>query len=91
MLREQDVKKLKKWLTGMLQHEAITIEFKKRDGTIRTMKCTLCADLVPPELQASLAKVEYDNPSGTQIVFDLEKLEFRSFQWTSIQAVRFSL
>lgn len=61
-----------------------TIVFKKVDGTLRTMKCTLNEALLPKrEITESDRKVN----DGVQTVFDLELNQWRSFKWDNFVSV----
>ena len=43
----KDGKHGRKWLLGLLETEVVEIEFTKKDGTDRVMKCTLHEDYLP--------------------------------------------
>lgn len=75
----------------MLRNEAnqgLRITFTKKDGSDRTMRCTLVGTFIP----------EDKHPKGTGRlvtedtcrVFDLDKQEWRSFRWDSVKRVEFS-
>lgn len=55
------------------------VVFKKADGTIREMECTL-ADYLLPETKGTGRKPSKD----VLVVFDLEKEEWRSFRTDSV-------
>lgn len=71
-----------------LKAGVVTVRFKKKDGTVRDMKCTLKEDLV----------VNYDKKSEKKkavnedvcSVFDLDKSEWRSFRYDSVISMRFN-
>lgn len=71
-----------------LKAGVVTVKFKKKDGTVRDMKCTLKEDLV----------VSYDKKSEKKktisedvcSVFDLDKNEWRSFRYDSVISMRFN-
>ena len=82
-------KKEKDWLKKLLQDEIVTISFTKKDGTKRDMKCTLSESKIPSEFApkgSEKAKSDEVLP-----VFDVEKQEWRSFRWDSINKIQFSL
>ena len=68
----------------LLENECV-IEFKKKDGTVRTMRCTLKPDMV----------VSYEKKSdkirsvSEEVcpVFDLEKNEWRSFRYDTVTSL----
>jgi len=73
-----DITEIKTAVTAALLTGPTTIVFKKVDGTVRTMKCTLNEALLPRrEITESARKVN----EGIQTVFDLELNQWRSFKW----------
>lgn len=58
------------------------VQFIKKDGSERLMRCTLNLDKVPKDMHPK-NKVEYDN-SVTKRVFDLDKQAWRSFRYDSV-------
>lgn len=76
----------REWLTELLQERPVEIVFTKKDGTERTMKCTLMEKYLPETASS-------DRPKNTEAlaVYDLEKEGWRSFRWDSIKQVNFSL
>lgn len=86
-LSEKDLKIFKKWLTGHLKYGPTTVTFTKKDGTERTMNCTLKEDLLPKSIAESKTKKSNESIA----VFDLEKNEWRAFRWDSIKTVSFTL
>jgi hypothetical protein len=68
-------------LIEQLKEGIVTIKFVKRDGSVRTMKATLCDDLIGISTY-SINK----GPSELQTVWDVEKQEWRSFRWNSLVA-----
>lgn len=79
-------------LKESLQSNEVGVTFTKRDGTERTMRCTLSTTRIPGE---QLPKGEGDSSSTKTFskealaVFDLEKQAWRSFRYDSIKAVKF--
>jgi hypothetical protein len=62
----------KKEIIEELKKNIITVVFYKKDGTKRTMKCTL---------KNKDIKIENDE---VQRVFDIKKNDWRSFRWNSV-------
>lgn len=61
----------------------VGIEFKKADGTIREMTCTLNPELIEEEIgpqEPSDKPARKENPE-VQRVFDWDKKAWRSFRW----------
>ena len=61
-----------------------TIVFKKVDGTVRTMKCTLNEALLPVR---QTKESERKTNDSIQTVFDLELNQWRSFKWDNFVSV----
>jgi len=71
-------------LRNMLKAQVLSVTFLKRDGTERTMRCTLKEDLLPKQEDLENA-VQKKKPSEESIaVWDLEKEAWRSFRFDSI-------
>lgn len=77
-----DVEKQKDTLNTKLHEGVVKVLFLKKDGTERTMNCTLNENLIPSE----------KNPKGTGkkqnenvvAVFDTDKNDWRSFRYDSV-------
>ena len=86
----KDGKNGRKWLLGLLETEIVEIEFTKKDGTDRVMKCTLQEDYLP-EVDGVIVFEKDRWKKDSLAVFDIEKEGWRSFRWDSVKAVRFTL
>lgn len=74
------------WLGGLLRSDVVDIVFEKKDGTERTMKCTLKEDtVVPYEAKTERKKVGSEENLA---VWDVEKGAWRSFRLDSIKEIR---
>ena len=82
----EDARMGREWLIGLLEERPIEIVFTKKDGTERTMKCTLMEKFLPETVGS-------DRPRNDDAlaVYDLEKEGWRSFRWDSIKQVNFNL
>lgn len=82
---EQEQEAFRSWLQGILINGVADVEFTKKDGTVRKMQCTLKQDLVAVYEK----KTDKIKPSNNEVcaVFDLEKQEWRSFRYDSINKV----
>jgi len=82
----------KQWVKKHLPDSELHIEFTKKDGTVRKMRCTLDEQYVPKatkEEPLSQKKVRAVNEE-VQVVWDLDKEAWRSFRWDSVvDAFRF--
>jgi hypothetical protein len=77
------------WLKTLLSEQNVTIEFLKKDGSLRKMLCTLAESKIPSEkMPKGSGKTQN---SETLAVFDVENDGWRSFRWDSIQKIDFSL
>ena len=82
----EDARIGREWLISLLEQSPVEVVFTKKDGTERTMKCTLMEKFLPET-------VDPDRPRNdeTLAVYDLEKEGWRSFRWDSVKQVNFSL
>jgi hypothetical protein len=89
MASEIDTKEGREWLRGVLRMHETTVVFTKKDGTERTMVCTLAEDQIPSEKAPKGAgKAKSDEAIA---VFDIESQDWRSFRWDSVKKVEFTL
>jgi len=79
----------REWLQGVLKEHTVDLTFRKKDDTIREMKCTLIESMLPV-IEKKTDKVRKVN-NDVLSVFDLEKNEWRSFRYDSIEEITFSL
>ena len=92
---------IRDWVRSLLQKSSITVTFVKADGTVREMLCTLDSSRIPamPDvtiLSNSTANVDglveskkpRKQPDPHSIrVYDLEKVEWRSFRFDRLQKI----
>ena len=67
--------------------QGIRIVFTKKDGTERTMLCTLSETKIPQDKQPKTQTTSSQTAGSALRVFDLEKSEWRSFRWDSVTSV----
>jgi len=79
----------REWLVGVLKTNTVGLTFKKKDDTIREMKCTLIESMLPV-IEKKTDRVRKESKDALS-VFDLEKNEWRSFRYDSIEVVSFNL
>lgn len=84
-----DIPEFRSWLSGVLHQVPVTVTFLKKDGSERTMLCTLQEDkVVYGEKKTDRTKtVNHD----TLPVFDMNKNEWRSFRLDHVTRVEFEL
>lgn len=90
---EEDYKVFKSWIRGVLSERIVTIVFTKKDGTERTMNCTLSPEFLPKVETVNENKdTKPRKASDTSLaVFDVNINEWRSFTYNSIKQVTFTL
>jgi hypothetical protein len=80
------------WLTDMLKTNVITLNFTKKDGTERVMRCTLQPDLLPKVEHKTELKESKPVTQETAIpVYDLDNNGWRSFTLNTVKRVGFEL
>jgi hypothetical protein len=77
------------WLKQTLVAERMNITFKKADGSIRHMHCTLHADLLP-EATAETTSNRKEN-IDTLSVWDIDKQAWRSFKLENVTDFSYNL
>ena len=85
----KDQKKFREWISGVLKNETAILTFKKKDGTMRVMKASL-RESDMPTFEKKTDRTRKENTEVLSVV-DLEKKEWRSFRYDSIQKVEFSI
>jgi hypothetical protein len=91
-LNETELKLFKKWLSGVLRTNEVTVTFTKKDGTERVMKCTTNPTYVmfkDPTILES--KKERKVNEDVMPVYDIEQGHWKSFRWDSIKQVQITL
>jgi hypothetical protein len=79
----------RQWLRGMLYGGEMTVVFTKKDGTERSMLCTLEESQIPiDKLPKNTGKPKSDDAMA---VFDIEKQEWRSFRFDSVKEIRLTI
>lgn len=81
LITKEDLKKI-------LHEHSMVVVFTKKDGTERTMHCTLQADLLPvvDKIEGDeIKKIRKESEESVR-VWDLEKKEWRSFRIDSIKS-----
>lgn len=93
---EKEFETFKDWTYGLLRDTStkdLRIVFTKKDGTERTMRCTLVESQIPADKLPKTNNEEADSQTARSAVrvFDLDKAEWRSFRWDSVIKVEFDL
>jgi hypothetical protein len=69
-----------------LHRGVCSVVFEKKDGTIRTMNCTLHPDRLPERQQLNEVGSYSSTPSNQVRVYDTDLNEWRSFISDSVQS-----
>lgn len=85
----EERKNFKEWLQGVMRTEIVNLTFRKTDGTLRNMKCTLLPKFLPEATASDKPKRKVSE--DTLAVFDLEKNEWRSFRYDSVTEIKFTM
>ena len=67
-----------------LKANVARVKFKKVNGTIRDMLCTLREDLLPPVVEPTTTKRQHDANDEVVAVYDLDAAGWRSFRIDSV-------
>jgi hypothetical protein len=79
----------RQWMRDMLKLGEMTVVFTKKDGTDRSMLCTLVESQIPVEkAPKNTGKAKSDDAMA---VFDIEKQEWRSFRFDSVKEIRLTI
>lgn len=87
--RPEEQELYREWLQGVLKMHTVDLTFRKKDDTIRKMKCTLIESMLPV-IEKKTDRVRKENNDVISI-FDLEKNEWRSCRYDSIESITFDL
>lgn len=82
-----DINEFRNWLQVMLKENIVTVVFTKKDGTERTMKCTLRPDLLP-ETQINEDRATRKENMNVLSVYDLENEGWRSFLVENVMDIK---
>ncbi len=91
--KEVFIETLKDSLKEKLQHGIGSVEFKKSDGSIRTLLCTLVPDLLPlvveeyDEFGNTIRKATKKENPEVLAVWDLDNEDWRSFRYDSVISI----
>jgi hypothetical protein len=86
---EEERAQFRSWIKNALEDTIVTVVFEKKDGTLRTMNCTLMEGAAIPHVKTT---DRVKTPSNdTCSVWDVEKNEWRSFRYDAINEINFTL
>ena len=75
----------RQWLRDMLKGTEVAVTFTKKDGTERSMLCTLQESSIPTEkAPKNTGKAQSEDAIA---VFDVDKQDWRSFRFDSVKKI----
>ena len=77
------------WLYGVMRMHEVEIDFVKKSGEMRNLKCTLDESKMLFDLPKS-DKVKAKSKESLS-VYDLEKNEWRAFRYDSVTCIKFNI
>lgn len=92
---EEQIKKelnhpnFKTWFAGLLKETEVHLKFVKANGEVREMRCSLHEDRIPEDKKPKDSGRKH--PEDSIAVFDLDKQDWRSFRYDSIQEFTWDL
>jgi hypothetical protein len=79
------------YLIEQLHSKVLEVDFVKRDGTRRTMRCTLRTDMLPQQEKPviDLTKSNRETKENLDVIaaYDVEAKGWRSFRLDSVESV----
>ena len=79
------------WAISMLKMGPATVVFTKKDGTERTMQCTLEPDALPKVVVTEDKKADRKKSDTSIAVYDIEAKGWRSFTVRSVKQFKFEI
>jgi WYL_2, Sm-like SH3 beta-barrel fold len=81
----------REWVKSCLKSDVCLVEFTKKDGTKRSMRCTLKPDLLPQVELTEDKKERTITATDNVPVFDTEANGWRSFNIRSVDTFTFGV
>ena len=86
-LEDLDIQDREREITHLLYKHDCEVVFVKKDGTVRTMPCTLREEAMPQREATTLHETKLYKPE-TITVWCLDKSEWRAFKTANVKEVR---
>ncbi len=95
---ENGMDEFKRWLDVELHRQIVTVVFTKKDGTERTMRCTLNGIAIPapavPDVPADVTVLKEAKPGrkpnpDVRTCYDVDGAAWKSFRWDSVKSVTY--
>jgi hypothetical protein len=93
---ENGMAEFQRWLEVELHRQIVTVVFTKKDGTERTMRCTLNSNGMPAaEAEKSLqpiteSKTPRKHNPDVRTCYDVDGSAWKSFRWDSVKSVTYN-
>ena len=87
---EKEREIMRDWVRGLLLEREVTVDFEKATGELRSMKCTLRADLGAKYNMTESSNPKKPNPDVC-VVWDTGQQAWRSFRWDRVKRIQFDL
>lgn len=85
-----DTEKGREFINKCLHEGICTVEFTKKNGDKRVLKCTLRMDTIPEEFVPTGESTRAKN-NDARTVFDVENNQWRSFRWDAVESFTFDI
>ena len=86
-LEDLDIQDRGREITHLLYEHDCEVTFTKKDGTVRTMPCTLRKEAMPQREATTLHETKLYKPE-TITVWCLDKSEWRAFKTANVREIR---
>lgn len=86
---DEERTKFRDWLKGMLRVGPMRVTFKKKDGSLREMNCTLEENVVVPH-EKTTDRVKEVNDDVCP-VWDIDKAAWRSFRYDAVTLIKIEI
>jgi len=86
-LEDLDIQDREREITHLLYEHDCEVVFTKKDGTVRTMPCTLRKEAMPEREATALHETKLYKPE-TITVWCLDRSEWRAFKTANVREIR---
>ena len=84
LMTQEEFKESKSSYNTFLRANVGRVRFKKVNGDLRDMRCTLRVDLLPPIVEGTTTKHRHETSDEVIAVYDLDAEGWRSFRIDSL-------
>jgi hypothetical protein len=83
-MTQDEIQEAKTAYHTFLKGNIVQVKFKKVNGDLRNMLCTLREDLIPAAVEGTTVKRQHDTNNEVVAVYDLDANGWRSFRIDSV-------